>query len=251
MWTAIAILRLILMLPALLVGVAISLLVPWMPPGLYHRITSGWYRTMLWLMGIRGRYDGSVHDGPCLVVSNHVSWADILVIGARWPFTFLAMHEVNGWPVVGWLARRVGTLFIRRGNGAPDAIRQVADVLRDGRSVIVFPEGRTTDGTTVARFHPRIFQAAVDAVVPVQPLGLVYRDSGSAAGSTTRTTFSDGVGFVRSLWCTIAGPPVNVHVVAFGAVGPLDDRQALSNQANALIRAHNGFTARSQGPGKI
>lgn len=234
------------MLVVVLGGVVLSLFVPWMTRSVYHGIARGWYRVMMGLMGIRGRYEGDLRETPCLVVSNHVSWADILVIGARWPFTFLAMHEVNHWPVVGWLARRVGTLFIRRGNGAPGAIRQVADVLREGHSVIIFPEGRTTDGTTVARFHPRIFQAAVDSGVAVQPIGLVYRDRGSDAGSTTRVTFSDGIGFLRSLWRTIAGPPVDVHVIAFDAVGPLRDRQGLSDRARASIRSHGGFTAGSR-----
>ncbi len=249
MWMGIAVLKLLLMLPVLVAGIILSLFVPLMSRTLYHGIAARWYRIMMWLMGIRSRYEGAAPTGPCLVVSNHVSWADILVIGGRWPFTFLAMHEVKGWPVVGWLARRVGTLFIQRGNGAPDAIRQVADMLRSGHPVIIFPEGRTTDGSGVARFHPRIFQAAVDAAVPVQPLGLVYRDRGSPTGTPTRATFADGVGFVGSFWRTIAGPPVDVHVKAFPVVGPLPDRQALSDQAKASIRAHPGFTTGSQSSG--
>jgi 1-acyl-sn-glycerol-3-phosphate acyltransferase len=242
----VALIRLLLMLPVLALGVLLSLFVRWMPAAIYHQVLTTWYRTMLLFMGIRARYHGPGIRGPVLMVSNHVSWADILVLGARWPFTFLAMHEVSGWPVVGWLAERVGTLFIRRGSGAPDAIRQVADVLRSGKPVILFPEGRTTEGIRVARFHPRIFQAAIDAAVPVQPVALVYRDRKSPPGSPSRVTFADSAGFLQGLWRTISGPPIDVEVRVFDSLALVPDRQELSRQAREAIKSHPGFTSRSQ-----
>ena len=243
MWTLIAVARLALMLPVLLIGIVLSLFIPLMSGTVYRFIASTWYGTMLALMGFRARYQGAVaEDGAVLMVSNHVSWADILVIGARWPYTFLAMHELRHWPVVGWLARRVGTLFIRRGEGAPGAIRQVAEALQAGHSVVLFPEGRTSLGTGVGRFHPRIFQAAVQARVPVRPVALVYRDRGAEPGAATRATYADEAGFVAGLWRTLAGPPVDVHVVAFESVGPLEDRQALARQSWERVRTHPGFT---------
>lgn len=246
MWTLFAVARLVVMLPVLLLGIFLSLFVPLMPRPVYRFVAATWYGTMLALMGVRGRYQGTASEGAVLMVSNHVSFADILVIGARWPYTFLAMHEISRWPVVGWLARRIGTLFIRRGRGAPDAIRQVTDVLRAGRSVIFFPEGRTSYGTGVGRFHPRIFQAAVDARVPVQPVALYYRDRLAEPGAGTRATFADDAGFMACLWRTMAGPPVDVHVIAFEPVGPLEDRVALARGAWELVRGHPGFTADSR-----
>lgn len=241
MWIPIGLLRLILMVPVLLAGVLLTLFIRRMPLPIYRGILTGWYRLMLLLMGIRVRYLGPEVDETVLMVSNHVSWADILVLGVRWPFTFLAMHEVSRWPIVGWLARRVGTLFIRRGTGAPDAIRQVTVVLQSDQSVIFFPEGRTTDGTRVARFHPRIFQAAVDAAVPVQPVALVYSDPESPPGTPTRTTFADGAGFFGGLWRTISGPPINVDVRTFKPLTPSTNREDLSRRARAAIESHPGF----------
>ncbi len=233
-----AICRLVLMLPVILAGVALSLWVPSMSTATYRRMAAIWYRTMLVLTGIRIRYRDGVGSGTVLMVSNHVSWADILVLGARWPFTFLAMHEVGGWPVIGWLARQVGTLFIDRGRGAPGAIRQVTETLQSGESVILFPEGRTSPGNEIRRFHPRIFQAAVNAGVPVQPIALVYQDSGVGPGAGTRATFADGAGFLASLWRTLAGPRVTVDVVVCSLVGPMADRDLLAKAAREGIRAH-------------
>ncbi len=241
MWTGIAALRLLLIGSVVLVGVVLSLFVPFFSAGVYHRIAANWYGIVLALTGIRARYQGAVVDGPVLIVSNHVSWADVLVIGARWPFIFLAMQEINRWPVVGWLSRRVGTLFILRGRGAPGAIRQVSEALRSGQSVILFPEGRTSPGIEVKRFHPRIFQAAINAGVPVQPVGLVYQDHGTAPGGGTRATYSDDAGFLSSLWRTMAGPRVDVEVVVFPALSPTEDREALARAAWEHIRGHPGF----------
>ncbi len=248
MWVPVALLRLLLMLPVLLTGALICLFIAHLSRGLQDRIVSTWHRVMLWCMGIRARYRGPAVTGPVLMVANHVSWADILVLGARWPFAFLAMAEVRRWPLVGWLAGRVGTLFIRRGEGASDALRQVAAVLREGRSAILFPEGRTTDGTRVARFHPRLLQAAVETGAPVQPVALGYQDRGSENGAPSRVTYADEAGFLEGLWRVISGPLIDVDVRVYPVVGPADDRQLLSREAHTAISSHPRFTARSQCP---
>jgi len=115
---------------------------------------------------------------PALIVANHVSWLDMYVLNAVAGARFVAKSEVRGWPFFGTIAARFDTFFIVRGNRDAGRMRTaVARALRAGERVAVFPEGTTTDGTTVGRFFPALFQAAIDARAPVQPAALRYRDA--------------------------------------------------------------------------
>src|SRR5262249_56452210 len=108
---------------------------------------------------------------PRRVVSNHVSCLDVYVLNAAQPVRFVAKSETRTWPFVGTIADRFGSFFIVRGS-CRDAARvktRVAEALRAGESVAVFPEATTTDGHRVKPFYGAMFQAALHAAVPVQP----------------------------------------------------------------------------------
>lgn len=95
---------------------------------------------------------------------------------------FVAKREIAGWPLVGWLATIGQTIFHQRGNteSLGGVLQEMLLRLQSGKPVGVFPEGRTRGGTEVGPFHARIFQAAVEAGVPVQPVALRYGVRGSA-----------------------------------------------------------------------
>ena len=135
-----------------------------------------WSRVLCWIMGVRATVTGTPADGAVLFVANHISWLDIFCIAGVCPTHFLAKREVADWPLFGWLSRRAGTAFICRGgdNGAGEAAEQLTWRLRNGGRVLVFPEGTSTEGETVRRFFPRLFQAAILARCPVQAIALRY-----------------------------------------------------------------------------
>lgn len=136
-----------------------------------------WHRRFCNILNLDIRVQGQPMGGHALWVSNHVSWLDIPVLGAHFPVYFLSKAEVAQWPVVGWLARVAGTLFIRRGSGdAGQVTNQLAAHLRAGRNVLFFPEGTTTDGHRLKRFFHKLFTSAVDAGVPLQPVLVSYCD---------------------------------------------------------------------------
>ncbi len=138
-----------------------------------------WNRRLLEILHVRLRCHGDPPREPALVVANHVSWLDIPVLGACAPVVFLSKESIARWPLVGWLARAAGTLFIRRGGGeAAQVARAIARRLREGGAVALFPEGRIGDGREVQRFFPRLFGAALEADVPVVPAALRYRCCG-------------------------------------------------------------------------
>jgi len=136
-----------------------------------HRLA----RRLLEIDGIRVVVRGSVHRGPAVWVSNHLSYLDPLVFGALQPMVAIAKAELAGWPIVGNLARRMGTLFIRRGDPHHGArvLRQALRRLAAGVPVLNFPEGTTTDGSgELLAFQRGVFGLARRAGIPVVPVGL-------------------------------------------------------------------------------
>lgn len=126
----------------------------------------------MWIFGFRLTQIGAPLPGAVLFVANHVSWVDICILHSQRMMGFVAKREIASWPLVGWLAARGQTIFHQRGNteSLGGVMQVMADRLREGKAVGVFPEGRTRGGHEVGPFHARIFQAAVETGVPVQPV---------------------------------------------------------------------------------
>lgn len=130
-------------------------------------------------LGLRIRHHGAEPAQNVLIVSNHISWCDIPILGAFAPARFLSKAEVGQWPLIGWLARQAGTLFIQRGSGQARRVRTgIEEALKRGESVTIFPEGTTSAGITVLPFHGLLLKAATAADVPVQPVTIAYRRNG-------------------------------------------------------------------------
>lgn len=125
------------------------------------------------------RVVGALPQRPMLWVCNHVSWTDIPLLGMLTPLSFLSKAEVRHWPVAGWLAEKAGTLFIRRGGGDAQRLRQqISGQLGEQRPLLIFPEGTTTDGRTLRTFHGRLLAGAIDQGTPVQPVAIQYLREG-------------------------------------------------------------------------
>lgn len=114
-------------------------------------------------LGIAVERQGQLPTGvPILLVANHISWTDILVLGTLAPLVFVARHDLAGWPVLGVLARAYGALFVERGRRRqiPEVNRQMAARMERSEIVALFPEATTGDGTRVREFHSPHFAAA-------------------------------------------------------------------------------------------
>lgn len=147
-----------------------------------HRLIRAWQSGLMRVFGIRMRSVGTPLPGPTVFVANHVSWIDIVALHSQRMMGFVAKREIAAWPVVGWLATRGETIYHQRGNteSLGGVLHEMLARLRAGRSVGVFPEGRTRGGDEVGPFHARIFLAAVEAGAPVQPVALRYGAGGEA-----------------------------------------------------------------------
>lgn len=164
-----------------------------------------WSRQMLRIMGVELVVRGTPPArGPVLLVANHVSWLDILVINAAQPARFVSKADVKHWPVLGALITGVGTLYIER-ESRRDAMRvvhQMAERLRAHDTIAVFPEGTTGDGRTLLPFHANLFQAAISANAPVLPVALAFVDGASGQRSDAPLFIGD-TSLLASLWSTL------------------------------------------------
>lgn len=139
-----------------------------------------WMRRLARALGLRIRVRGQVPRETSLWCCNHVSWLDIVVLGTVGEFVFVSKSEVSEWPLVGWLARAAGTVFLKRGAGHSNAVsRMLEGRLQAGQSVVIFPEGTTTEGLSVKSMYPRLFNAAVATATPVQPVALRFSERGA------------------------------------------------------------------------
>ena len=188
-------------------------------------------RTMLAVLGVRLVRRGPAVRPGSLLVANHVSWLDILVLTAIAPVRLVAKGEVGRWPGIGPLAGLAGAIFIDRSRpkALPGTVAEVTAALRSGRSVAAFPEGTTSCGAGRGRFRPALFQAAVDAGAPVVPAAICY-DSTAAAfiGDDTLVASVRRVAGLRSLTVTLATAPALRP--ASGA-----DRRVLARAAQASL----------------
>jgi 1-acyl-sn-glycerol-3-phosphate acyltransferase len=167
-------------------------------------------------MGIGLQVHGRAHTGPVLLVANHISWLDIVVMLAAQYCRFVAKSELKAWPLVGPLATAAGTLYIERASSR-DALRVVhhmAERLQAGDVLAVFPEGTTGDGVEVLPFHANLLQAAIAAQTPAQAVGLRFVDAWGQPSFAPCYIGDDT--FVGSVWRTLCARGLVVHV-AFAA----------------------------------
>lgn len=203
-----------------------------------HARVQSWARDMLAHVGIALELHGEppVH-GPMLLAANHISWLDILVMHAARHCRFVAKSEVRHWPLIGRLATGAGTLYIER-ESRRDAMRVVhhmADSLRRGEIVAVFPEGTTSDGLVLLPFHGNLIQAAISAGAPVQPVAMSFIDSKTRATCLTPCYIGDDT-LVGSIWRTLSGPSITA-VVRYGEPQTAQgrDRRAWASQLRASV----------------
>ncbi|MEH0449131.1 MULTISPECIES: lysophospholipid acyltransferase family protein [unclassified Streptomyces] len=230
-----AVLRLTAVAVLVLAGVVLSPLRGLIPAGAVRR----WSRTVVRAAGVRVRVTGASAPaaGGLLLVANHISWLDVPLLAGVRPARMLAKAEIRRWPVAGALAARGGVLFIDRDRlrSLPATVERVAQVLRSGRAVAVFPEGSTWCGRAQGRFRRAVFQAALDAGARVQPVRIGYRDGGGAV--STAAAFVGDDSLLASLWrvASTRGLVAEVEVLPALAADGHPDRRALAEAAGAGV----------------
>lgn len=207
---------------------------------LRQRLACFWMRGLLRILPLRIHQHGQPTSQQAVWVGNHISWLDIIVLGAAAPVRFIAKSEVRQWPLLGWLAASAGTLFVRRGQAASSNLqRQMNAALAQGQSLMLFAEGTTTAGDRVRTFHGRLLSCALEQQVLLQPVALHYRQNGKLARSAA---FIDDDEFTRHLWLLLGGPAIDVELYW---LAPMDtgnlSRTVLAQRARRAVAAALGL----------
>jgi len=206
------------------------------------RLKAGLSQGVLDSLGIKLDANLSHAIPGALIVANHISWVDIFVINAALPSAFVSKEEVRHWPLIGWLAAKCDTVFLRRGSRGHAKIinGQIADILGKGNDVAVFPEGTTTDGTHLLHFHGALIQPALAVGRPVLPVAISYW-----GGDGNRSLDPAYVGDVTLAQCTLAivgGNGLIARLMTSPALGLAgEDRRQVAMLAREAISAGAGL----------
>ena len=137
-----------------------------------------WYcRTMQWLSGIRVTVEGELPDHACVLVANHRSYIDSIMVPSPHPLAFVAKHEVKSWPFIGWGGTAMRTLWVKRSDAESrrETRREVQRRIESGMSIIIFPEGTTHRGPELLEYRMGMFKMCADGGFPIFPIAMEYR----------------------------------------------------------------------------
>ena len=204
-----------MLLHALEAALILKLAFPRAGPSRRRALVGWWSARLLRIVGVETRVEGPMPapgEIGAMIAANHVSWLDIFVISGVAPTRFIAKGEIRDWPLAGWIAQRSGTLFIARERRRDTArmAQAVHAALAQGDCVGLFPEGATTEGDTLLRFHTSLFEPAVANRAHVHPCAVRYE---LADGTPCRAAAYVGeISFMQSIGLVLRQRGLVAHV---------------------------------------
>lgn len=201
-----------------------------------QRLIQNWLHRSAEIIGIDIQVEGHLAKTPAFIVANHISWLDIIIISSIVPVSFLSKAEIRNWPVIGTLAAKAGTLFIQRGHGSGKAIDLMNTKLTAGHNVVSFPEAKTTDGTSVDIFHPRLFASAIETRSIIQPLALRYPNEPLEDNSVNQMIpYLDEPNLIKHAFRIMCAKSTIAHVTFCEPIEPAQMRKQLAQLARNSI----------------
>ena len=179
---------------------------------------------------------GASEPARSVAVSNHVSWLDIFVINTLQPRRFVAKSDIRSWPLLGWLAARAGTVFIARGRvrDVRRIFENLVQNIRDGDHVAFFPEGTTAAQGKLLPFHANLFEAAIDASVPIQPMALRYLNADGSLSE--QANYIGDTSFAESMLTILRSGPLQAELILLPPIASIGaHRRELASAAHDAI----------------
>jgi len=203
-----------------------------------ERIIRFWCKRLLSIFEISvevtGLESNLVNQKKYLMVANHISWMDIIVIQSIKPCIFVAKSDVASWPLFGWVAQMTGTIFIKR-----DKISDIKKALKKmkrrliKRSVCIFPEGTSTNGRYLLPFKSNLFQSSIDTQKSILPLCLRYEQKNIY---TDKTAFVDDMSLLDSIIKIKQEKDIRVVVEILQPIRPRYNRKELASYTQEIVR---------------
>lgn len=211
-----------------------------------ERLILWWIRRIIRVLHVRLTISGTAPEQPSLLVSNHVTWLDALLVGGYLRCRFLVKYEVGTWPVIGALLKSAGSTFLARGaHQTAEVANNLSGFLSEGQHALMYPEATTTWGDEISYFFPRLFKAAIDTNTPVQPLSVNWKNL-KYRGETWRNAapYTDDINFVENVGDILKSPYTEVELRYLEPIiSAGQSRDDLAAKTRMAISNELGFTA--------
>ena len=218
----------------------IALLIPRLSQTERNAHIDEWSSKLVAILGLRIRIFGKTDNttSPELIVSNHISWLDIFALNAEKSIRFVAKSEISTWPIIGQLCKGTGTLFIKRSdkNDTAKINQQIMSLLQEGENVAFFPEGTSSDGSSILPFRSSLLQSAIDCESPIQPIYLRYVTK--TGNPTPVAAYCDSISFGVSLRRLLSSKDITIelHFLPKIMTNSADNRRKLCREIESDIR---------------
>jgi 1-acyl-sn-glycerol-3-phosphate acyltransferase len=211
---------------------------PVLPIKLRKKMVQHWCIRLLRILKVKVIIHGDpstlLGTKPYLLVSNHISWLDIHIINSIRPVIFVAKADVSKWPIFGYLASMLGTIFLKREklSDIKRVIQLMKDKLANQEVVAIFPEGTSSDGKSVLPFKSNLFESAHQAHVDVLPITIQYKESGQ---HSNRAAFIGDMELIDSIKNILKSNHLVVHVHLSDSLSGHLTRQELASRAHQMV----------------
>lgn len=222
--------------PVFIISISLMYLVP---ASQVVKLTNWHTRFFFKLLNIKATYHFKKVENikGALVVANHISWMDIMVMSEAYNIMFIAKTELRTWPILGKVIEKYGSIFVRKSRQELKTVNtKIISKIKKNHSVAVFPEGFTTDGDTVLPFRSAIFQVAIDTKCPVVPIVITYLDK-NKNNIAPKITYNN-----KNLWQsakdTVKLSPIDIHIFQLPMIDPgqFKDRNDLCEYVQLKIQ---------------
>jgi len=222
----------------LLLAILKCAIFPLLPTKVRKKMVQSWCIRLLRILKVKVIIHGdpSILFGtkPYLLVANHISWLDIHIINSIRPVIFVAKADVSKWPIFGYLASMLGTIFLKREKLSD--IKRVIQLMKEKfinqEIVAIFPEGTSTDGKSVLPFKSNLFESAHQAQVDVLPITIQYKENNEYS---MRAAFIGDMELIDSIKNILKSNHLVVHVHLSDGLPSHLSRQELATQAHQLV----------------
>ena len=189
----------------------------------HYSINVIWMKILILIFGLKIKLRGKKNNDASVFVSNHVSFLDIIALNSELPVSFIAKSEIESWPIIGHLASKTGTIFIKRGEkqSSDKIMPHIKNHLASGNKILFFPEGRIGDGISVKKFHSKLFYSVSKLEIKIQPISIRYpKKYPQDLNSDNNLTWSDDSQTLLNIGFKCLGKPSTIVLLNFGK--PLD-----------------------------
>ncbi len=187
-----------------------------------------------------------------LIVANHISWLDIFLIYSRFNGHFIAKSAMANWPIIGYLGRKVGTLYLDRSSGRDlkQILGKLIDNLNAEERCIFFPEGTTAKQGEMLPFHPNLFESAIHAGLPIQPFAIRYlTPNGNYADAVD---FTGDTSMAESIKRIFSADGITAELTILPVISPEGkNRRSLAEEAKTAIQSALASMVKLQATGSL